>query len=311
MKQTRHFRKLRRDSLRGKGGKPLLWRHQNWRTGFSCIGAAGTLSFDMTFAHILLLAAVQGLTEFIPVSSSGHLNLVHAMTDLADHGVGMDVALHAGTLVAVMAYFRRDTRDLLAGGVDILRRHPTPKARQSGFLILATVPVLLVAAAWMASGAYDSLRTVQVVAWASIVFAIPLYLADRYGATHLKLEAMGMRPALIIGLAQILALIPGASRSGVTLMAARGLGFSRQEAARFSMLLSMPVIFCFALVGLLELVRDGDTTVLSHAAMGAGLAAVFAFLAIDVFMRMMRHMSLLPFVIYRIGLGLALLALIN
>jgi len=149
------------------------------------------------------------------------------------------------------------------------------------------------------------------VAWASIIFAIPLYLADRYGATHLKLRDLQMRPALLIGLAQILALIPGASRSGVTLMAARGLGFSREEAARFSMLLSMPVIFCFAMVGLLELVRDGDTTALSHAAIGAALAAVFAFLAIDLFMRMMRHISLLPFVIYRIGLGFALLALIS
>ena len=265
----------------------------------------------MTFAHILLLAAVQGLTEFIPVSSSGHLNLVHSVTDLADHGVGMDVALHAGTLLAVIAYFRRETVDLLTGGLDILRRRPTPKARQSGFLIIATVPVLLAAAAWMASGALDSLRTVQVVAWASIIFAIPLYLADRYGATHLKLRDLQMRPALLIGLAQILALIPGASRSGVTLMAARGLGFSREEAARVSMLLSMPVIFCFAMVGLLELVRDGDTTALSHAAIGAALAAVFAFLAIDLFMRMMRHISLLPFVIYRIGLGFAILALIS
>jgi undecaprenyl-diphosphatase len=115
---------------------------------------------------------------------------------------------------------------------------------------------------------------------------------------------------LLIGLAQIFALIPGASRAGVTITAARALGMQREEAARFSMLLSMPVIFCFALLGLIELIVDGDTTALSQALLGAGLAAVFAFLTIDVFIRMTRRMSLLPFVLYRLVLGIALLVLI-
>jgi len=106
----------------------------------------------MSFAHIFLLAAIQGLTEFIPVSSSGHLNLVHAVSDLPDLGVGLDVALHAGTLLAVMVYFRRDTGHLIGGGVDILRRRKSPAAQQSWMIILATVPVLLAAAALMASG---------------------------------------------------------------------------------------------------------------------------------------------------------------
>ena len=265
----------------------------------------------MTFAHIFLLAAIQGLTEFIPVSSSGHLNLVHAMTDLPDLGVGLDVALHAGTLLAVMVYFRRDTGHLIGGGVDILRRLKSPAAQQAWMIILATVPVLLAAAALMASGWLTLLRSAQVIAWASIIFAVPLYLADRYGASDKSLETLAARPALLIGLAQVLALIPGASRSGVTIMAARGLGFDRSQAARFSMLLSMPVIFCFAIIGLADLLANGDPTALGHAALAAALAAVFAFIAIDIFMRMMQRVTLAPFVIYRIALGIGLLLLIS
>jgi undecaprenyl-diphosphatase len=265
----------------------------------------------MTFAHIFLLAAIQGLTEFIPVSSSGHLNLVHAMTDLPDLGVGLDVALHAGTLLAVMVYFRRDTGHLIGGGVDILRRRKSPAAQQAWMILLATVPVLLAAAALMAGGWLTLLRSAQVIAWASIIFAVPLYLADRYGASDKSLETLAARPALLIGLAQVLALIPGASRSGVTIMAARGLGFDRSQAARFSMLLSMPVIFCFAIIGLADLLANGDPTALGHAALAAALAAVFAFIAIDIFMRMMQRMTLAPFVIYRIALGIGLLLLIS
>jgi len=239
------------------------------------------------------------------------LNLVHAMTDLPDLGVGLDVALHAGTLLAVMVYFRRDTGHLIGGGVDILRRRKSPAAQQAWMIILATAPVLLAAAALMASGWLTLLRSAQVIAWASIIFAVPLYLAVRYGASDKSLETLAARPALLIGLAQVLALIPGASRSGVTIMAARGLGFDRSQAARFSMLLSMPVIFCFAIIGLADLLANGDPTALGHAALAAALAAVFAFIAIDIFMRMMQRMTLAPFVIYRIALGIGLLLLIS
>jgi undecaprenyl-diphosphatase len=265
----------------------------------------------MGFSHLLLLAAIQGITEFIPVSSSGHLNLAHALTALDDHGVGMDVALHGGTLIAVIAYFRKETRGLLIGGTDILRRRDSDNAKAARLLIIATVPILLAAALVMASGLLEQLRSAEVIAWASIVFAVPLYLADRYGANGTTMAGLRARPALLIGLAQIFALIPGASRAGVTITAARALGMQREEAARFSMLLSMPVIFCFALLGLIELIVDGDTTALSQALLGAGLAAVFAFLTIDVFIRMTRRMSLLPFVLYRLVLGIALLVLIS
>lgn len=267
----------------------------------------------MAFENILFLALVQGITEFIPVSSSGHLTLMHQWApsgqSVADE-LTMDVALHFGTLLAVIVYFRTDVKNLLAGGVDILARRETQNRRQATHLILATGPVLLAAAALLASGGLEYLRSAKVVAWASIIFAVPLYLADRFGASDKQLGAMQNRPALLLGLAQILALIPGASRSGVTLMAARGLGFEREAAARFSMLMAIPVIACFAALSLLQLLLQGQWGALGEAALGAALAGIFAFISIDVFLRMTRKLTLLPFVIYRVALGGAILWLL-
>ncbi len=265
----------------------------------------------MDLLHIVILAVIQGVTEFIPVSSSGHLNLVHALSQQPDQGVGMDVALHVGTLIAVMVYFRRDVGQLIMGAIGLVRRQETSASQQALHLIVATLPVLAAAAILLASGLIDPLRTARVVAWASLIFAVPLYLADRYADNTKTLAAMHTHPALLIGLAQILALIPGASRAGVTIMAARALGFEREAAARFSMLLSIPVILCFALFGLIELLYEADTTRLRDAALAAALAAIFAFATIHVFLRMTRTMSLLPFVLYRLALGFGLLWLIN
>lgn len=275
----------------------------------------------MAFENILFLALIQGITEFIPVSSSGHLTLLHAwmpsdqaaadaLTDNSMHDLTMDVALHFGTLIAVIVYFRAEVKNLVHGGVDILTRRETQNRAQAIHLILATVPVLLAAAALLASGLLDALRTPEVVAWASLIFAVPLYLADRFGASDKTLASVENRSALWLGLAQILALIPGASRSGVTLMAARGLGFEREAAARFSMLMAIPVISCFAALSLLQLILQGQWGALGEAALGAILAGGFAFLSIDVFLRMTRKVSLLPFVIYRVALGGAILWLL-
>lgn len=264
----------------------------------------------MSFDHILLLALIQGVTEFIPVSSSGHLTLAHSLTGLPDHGVVMDVALHFGTLIAVMVYFRRDVMVLLTGLAHLAIRRDGAPAKAAWHMVCATVPVLLAAGLLMAGGLVDALRSADVVAWASIGFAVPLYLADRYAARGKTLQAMTARSAWLFGLAQILALVPGASRAGVTIMAGRFMGFDREAAARFSMLMAMPVIFCFALVGLLDLIAAGDAGALGDAAIGAALAAVFAFLTIDLFLRMTRRFSLLAFVIYRVALGGTILILL-
>ena len=270
----------------------------------------------MTFDHLLLLAAIQGITEFIPVSSSGHLVLAHDILGASDALAQpiLDVALHFGTLLAVMVYFRRDVAILAQGGFDVLRHKKGAPRDAALTMSIATLPVLLAAAVLMGMGLIDALRSAETVAWASIIFAVPLYAADRFGnrfgGSPKTLGHMAAKPAFIIGLAQMLALIPGASRAGVTLMAARGLGFSREAAARYSMLMAMPVILAFALFGLMELVAAGHYEALGTALIGALLAAIFAFATIDLFLRMTRHLSLLPFVIYRIGLGVAILIFI-
>ena len=273
----------------------------------------------MGLDHLLLLAVIQGITEFIPVSSSGHLQLAHGLTAFPDHGLAVDVALHAGTLLAVMAYFYRDVGLMLAGARDIVRRQPSAPAHLVRVLVIASLPVLLAGATLVVLGVTDALRKPEIVAWASIVFAIPLWLADRRHATRSSdikaseggdVQTISPRHALIIGLAQMLALIPGASRAGVTIMAGLYLGFDRTQAARFSMLLAMPVIGAFALVGLVDLVQAGALEALGTALVAGLLAALFAFATIHVFLKMTRTIGLLPFVIYRIGLGIGLLVVL-
>ena len=270
----------------------------------------------MGLDHLLLLAAIQGITEFIPVSSSGHLQLVHGLTAFPDHGLAVDVALHAGTLLAVMAYFYRDVGLILVGARDIVRRQPSAPANLVWVLMIASLPVLLAGAILVVLGVTDALRKPEIVAWASIVFAIPLWLADRKHATRSSdikasergdVQTISPRHALIIGLAQMLALIPGASRAGVTIMAGLYLGFDRTQAARFSMVLAMPVIGAFALVGLVDLVQAGALEALGMALVAGLLAALFAFATIHMFLKITRKIGLLPFVIYRIGLGIGLL----
>ncbi|MED5565028.1 MAG: undecaprenyl-diphosphate phosphatase [Pseudomonadota bacterium] len=270
----------------------------------------------MGLDHLLLLAAIQGITEFIPVSSSGHLQLVHGLTAFPDHGLAVDVALHAGTLLAVMAYFYRDVGLILVGARDIVRRQPSAPATLVWVLMIASLPVLLAGAILVVLGVTDALRKPEIVAWASIVFAIPLWLADRKHATRSSdikasergdVQTISPRHALIIGLAQMLALIPGASRAGVTIMAGLYLGFDRTQAARFSMVLAMPVIGAFALVGLVDLVQASALEALGMALVAGLLAALFAFATIHMFLKITRKIGLLPFVIYRIGLGIGLL----
>ena len=270
----------------------------------------------MGLDHLLLLAAIQGITEFIPVSSSGHLQLVHGLSSYPDHGLAIDVALHAGTLLGVMACFRRDVWLILVGLGDIIRRQPSASAHFVQVLVIASLPVFLGAAVLVGFDVTNTLRKPEIVAWASIIFAIPLWLADRRQVSvspEIKTSGQGdpqsisPRLALIIGLAQILALIPGASRAGVTITAGLFLGFERTQAARFSMLLAMPVIAAFSLVGLVDLVRSGANQTLGTALVAALLAGLFAFATIQVFLKMTRTVGLLPFVIYRIGLGIGLL----
>ena len=270
----------------------------------------------MSITQIFLLAIIQGITEFLPVSSSGHLNLLHGLTDLTDQGIIIDVAVHGGTLLAVIIYFRHDVMHLIRGGLEILgltilrsrNLSDTSEHKSAALQIaIATLPILPFGALLVLTGWIDHLRDPKVVAWATIIFALPLFLADHFRTSNTSVQATGLRGAVIIGCAQIFALIPGASRAGVTITAARALGCNRQDAARFSMLLSIPVIIIFASLGLMDLLAAGDMVLLGNAALAAFLSAITALASIHLFMKMTAKLSLLPFVLYRLVLGASLL----
>ena len=257
----------------------------------------------MTMLQLAVLALVQGITEFLPISSSGHLVLTSRVFGWPDQGLSIDVAVHAGTLLAVVVYFRRDLARIVAGLGETGQASTRPLA---GMLAVATVPVGA-AGLVLHEVAPQGLRDPAMIAWATIGFGLVLWGADRFGMTLRRIEHMTWGAALTIGLAQVLALIPGTSRSGITMTAARVMGFEREAAARFSLLLSIPVTAAAALLAGLDIHRVGDIRLTEAALIAAGLAFVAALVAIWAMLAWLRRSSFMPFVIYRIVLGVALL----
>ncbi len=263
----------------------------------------------MPLLQILVLAIVQGATEFLPVSSSGHLILVPRLTGWPDQGLAIDVAAHVGTLLAVLIYFWRDVGRLLLGFARLARGRVDDGGRLALYLLAATVPALAIG---LLVDHYlgDALRSPEVVAWALIGFGGVLYLSDRIGMTIRSIGHMTLAHALIIGLAQTLAFIPGTSRSGITMTAARILGYERAEAARFSFLLSIPAISAAGLWKGREVFAGGDPAMIEAAVWMAGLSAIAGVLAIAFLMAWLRRATFTPFVAYRIALGSVLLWMI-
>ena len=267
----------------------------------------------MPLEQIVVFAILQGITEFLPISSSGHLAITSDITGWADQGLAMDVMLHVGSLFAIIVYFWRDVLNLALGGVSLLRGRVTPHGRLALYILLATIPAVLFGLFLKQTGAIDAIRSnamvkLQVVGWAAILYGALLYIADRFGANAKKMEDMTLPPALMIGVAQMLALIPGTSRSGITMTAARFLGFSRPEAARFSFLLGMPAIAGAGLLTIKDAI-DSGTAIPSDMWLAAGLSFLASFAAIAFLMALVKRVSFLPFVLYRFALGFFLLAI--
>lgn len=221
----------------------------------------------------------------------------------------MDVAVHVGTLGAVMLYFHRDLWSMFAGLGRTAKGRPDPGVRLAGFLVLGTVPAVI--AGFLLNRYYPGgIRGLEVIAWTTLGFGILLFAADKLGMTVRRLEHLGVGDVIIIGLAQVLALVPGTSRSGITMTAARLLGLERKEAARFSLLLSIPVIIGAGALKGWELYQRGDTQLTTDALLGAGMSFATALLAIAAMMAWLRRSTFTPFVIYRIALGGFLLAVV-
>ena len=264
----------------------------------------------MPLLHLAILAAVQGITEFLPISSSAHLILAPSVLGWKDQGLVIDVAVHVGTLAAVLVYFARSFAEAAWGGIDLVRGRWTDGAKMALWLILGTIPVVLVGAALSFAGLTDALRDPGLIAATTILFALALWAADHWAPADHPLDAMGWRGALVVGLAQMLALLPGASRSGVTITAARALGFARDQAAKFSMLLGAPAIAGAAIVTGHDLDLTRDSALIDDALIAGALSFAFALLAIWGLMRWLKTSGFGPFVLYRLALGLVLIGLI-
>lgn len=260
----------------------------------------------MTLDQILLLSFIQGVTEFLPVSSSGHLVLVPTLCGWKDQGLMIDVAAHLGTLGSVLFYFHKDVVALFKGSFSLLRGQLNENTQLLINLIIATIPVVLVGFLFEKSFG-SALRNVTVIAWMGIIFGVFLYLADKYGNLIETVKDTNGKRALCFGLAQCIALINGVSRSGACLTVGRMMNYKRSDAARFAFLMSIPTIAAAGVLKGYQLFRLGDMSMANDAALVMVFSFVFGFCAIAFMMQWLQKSTLTPFVIYRIILGICLL----
>lgn len=262
----------------------------------------------MPLLTLILVALIQGVTEFLPVSSSGHLILLPSLTGLDDQGQVIDVAAHVGTLVAVIIYFWSDVKLALFGTIRLLRgKIDTKGAFLALCLLIGTIPVIAVGLILKVTGLADAMRGITVIGWSMLIFGIVLYWADQKGGETREAEDWTLQHAFIMGLWQCIALIPGTSRSGITITGARQLGYKRTDAARLAMLMSIPTIIASA--ALLSLDVIGTPDVMGDIAIVAAMSCIAALAALFLMMKLLQSVSYTPYVIYRIILGLILLAI--
>lgn len=272
----------------------------------------------MALPYILFLAIVQGITEFLPISSSAHLILGRDLMEATGLAVSQgtaadqlafDIALHVGTLLAVIVYFWRDIAEMILGFFDGITGKAGPRFHLLVMVIVATLPIVVVG--FVARDLVTNmLRSTVIIAWMTIIFGVVLWVADRFVPTRSTTSEISYAGAIFIGAMQCLAIVPGVSRSGITMTAGRFLGFDRPLSARFALLLSVPTIAAAGLLIGVDLFQAGDARLTADALIGGALAFVSALVAIALMMRWLRSASYMPFIIYRLALGLILIVLI-
>jgi undecaprenyl-diphosphatase len=266
----------------------------------------------MDLVQILFLACIQGLTEFLPISSSGHLIVAPILFGYSLQSLAFDVAVHVGTLAAVIAYFRHELATMTVAAVDSVRHRSLadPNARLAWMIVIATLPIL--ALGFPLKSLLELIREDDrvaelVIASTTIGFGLLLWLADRTGKRHRDEYSVRWGTALIIGLFQAVAIVPGTSRSGITMTAALFLGLTRRAASRFSFLLSIPTIIIAGAVETRDLISSPDPVAWGELFLGASLSFVVAYLTIHFFLRFIERISMFPFVLYRLFLGALIL----
>lgn len=267
----------------------------------------------MLWYHIVVLALIQGLTEFLPISSSAHLILPSQLLNWPDQGLAFDVAVHVGTLIAILGYFWRDVFSISQSWLgSLITRQSNAGSRLGWWIILGTLPAVL-AGLLFNHFIEDNLRSIEVIAYTTIGFGILLWVSDYFIVERKQLNDLTLKSVLFIGIAQAIALIPGTSRSGITMTAARFMGYTRDSAARFSFLLSIPIILAAGSLKSLELITTDElqSIDLNSTIFGVLLSAISAFICIHVFLRWLNQIGFLPFMIYRLLLGFGLLWLVK
>ena len=247
--------------------------------------------------EIFILSSIQGVTEFLPISSSSHLILISNFINFQMQSLVIDVSLHIGSLIAVVTYFYKDILEFF-------------KNRQLFFKILiSSVPVMIVGFFLVKSNLIEKIRSIEIIGWTTLIFGILLYISDKFKLEkNLSLD-FSYKIALIIGLFQILSLIPGVSRSGITITAGRFLGFKRFDASKISFLLSVPTLGAVSFYGLNALMTEKNFDVLSLNYLSIFFSFIFSYFTIKFFLKYIRKFSMNLFVFYRLVLGCALLSI--
>lgn len=263
----------------------------------------------MPLFHLILVALIQGITEFLPISSSGHLVLLPLLTGLDDQGLTIDIAAHVGTLFAVVTYFWSDVRLALSGFGRMMRgKIDTQGAWLALCLTVATVPVLVAGAIFELTGLSDALRSVEIIAWTMIIFGVVLYVADQRATLTKQQAQLSLKDAIRLGLWQALALIPGTSRSGATITGALTLGYTREDGARIAMLMSIPTIIGSGVFAAAD--AFNSSVAIKDIVIVVILSFLAALAALSLMMRLLKSVSFTPYVVYRLALGVVLLVLV-
>ena len=261
----------------------------------------------MSFLPIFILGLIQGITEFLPISSSGHLLVAGKFLDFKQQSLLIDVSLHLGTLGAVLLYFNKESKILLFNANSIFTNRSDENALFTKHTIFATIPIVIIGGLLFVFGIADILRNLQVIALATILFGVLLYFADIKSNSHITIKELTVQKSFLIGMFQTLSIIPGTSRAGITYTGSRFLNLNRIEAARFSMILSIPVIILSSAIPIIQLLKTPTQENFILGVLGFIVSFVVAYFSIDLLLKWIKSHSMTPFVIYRIIFGSILL----
>ena len=248
--------------------------------------------------EILILSAVQGIFEFLPVSSAAHLILISKYYAFNNQNLLIDICLHLGSLIAIIFYFRNDLFDFIKNKSFLIK------------ILIGTLPIIPVGYIFYQTGLIDQLRSLEVIAWTSLIFGILLYISDRSKDTKKITTEFDNKSAIIIGLFQVLSLIPGVSRSGITITSGRLLGFSRFDSAKISFFLSIPTLAAASVLGIYNIYKEGSAELNFLAIIAVIFSSIFSYFTIMIFLNFIKKFSLNIFIIYRIIISLLILSIV-